>query len=98
MENLVHSIDEFPFAKSFVDSPGIVHVNNVPIFILEEIIVSGSSDSTVRVWDLKTLQCKAVLDEFNDSVKCLQLKVCVSVCFTLFSISRFCSHFLIGVL
>ena len=39
-------------------------------------IVSGSSDNTVRVWDVKTNRILLVLGPpHTDSVRCLQLKV-----------------------
>ena len=39
-------------------------------------IVSGSSDNTVRVWDVKTNRILFVLGPpHTDSVRCLQLKV-----------------------
>ena len=45
-------------------------------YILEELIVSGSSDSTVRLWDMASnYDCKQILSNFGGSVKCLQLKV-----------------------
>jgi len=46
-------------------------------------IVSGSSDNTVRVWDVKTNSCVLVLDSpHTDSVRCVQLKesLCATGC------------------
>ncbi|XP_022786680.1 F-box/WD repeat-containing protein 7-like [Stylophora pistillata] len=46
-------------------------------------IVSGSSDNTVRVWDVRTAKCGLVLDSpHTDSVRCVQLKdsLCASGC------------------
>lgn len=46
-------------------------------------IVSGSSDNSVRVWDVKTNNCVLVLDSpHTDSVRCVQLKdsQCVTGC------------------
>jgi len=45
-------------------------------FFAGSTIVSGSSDNTVRVWDVKTNACVLVLDSpHTDSVRCVQLKV-----------------------
>lgn len=45
-------------------------------FFAGSTIVSGSSDNTVRVWDVKTNSCVLVLDSpHTDSVRCVQLKV-----------------------
>ncbi|KAK2559654.1 F-box/WD repeat-containing protein 7 [Acropora cervicornis] len=46
-------------------------------------LVSGSSDNTLRVWDVKTHQCVLVLDSpHTDSVRCVQLQgtQCISGC------------------
>lgn len=47
------------------------------LFTLGSTLVSGSSDNTLRVWDVKTHQCVLVLDSpHTDSVRCVQLQVC----------------------
>jgi len=37
-----------------------------------DLLVSGSSDCTVRVWSLKDMQCKQIFDNQNDSILCLK--------------------------
>ena len=47
------------------------------LFTLGSTLVSGSSDNTLRVWDVKTHQCVLILDSpHTDSVRCVQLQVC----------------------
>jgi F-box and WD-40 domain protein CDC4 len=39
----------------------------------DNVLVSGSRDSTLRVWDLDTGACRFVLRGHTDSVRCLVL-------------------------
>ncbi|XP_006811259.1 uncharacterized protein LOC100375604 [Saccoglossus kowalevskii] len=47
-----------------------------------KVIVSGSADGTVRVWDIFTYQCLHIFQDHTDSVTCLQIKdnIVVSGC------------------
>ena len=61
---------------SAISGHGSEALFHVMCFISGGTIVSGSSDNTVRVWDVKSNSCVLVLDSpHTDSVRCVQLKV-----------------------
>ena len=41
----------------------------------DDFLVSGSSDSTSRIWSLKSLECLHVLEGHTDAVNCVAIKV-----------------------
>ena len=40
-----------------------------------DFIATGSLDSTVKVWDLNTGQCRHTLRQHSDSVNCVRFQV-----------------------
>ena len=44
----------------------------------DDFLVSGSSDSTSRVWSLKSMECLHVLEGHTDAVNCVAIKVTFS--------------------
>ena len=41
----------------------------------DNFLVSGSSDNTSRIWNLKSLECLHVLEGHTDAVNCIAIKV-----------------------
>jgi WD40 repeat protein len=52
------------------------------VYSLGVLLVSGSSDNSVRIWDLETHECSHVLENHSDEVTCVKIKVqlCMSMC------------------
>ena len=42
-------------------------------------IVSGKWDGKIKIWDRKTLECRATLTGHTESVKCLQALVSITL-------------------
>ena len=47
------------------------------LYILFRLVVSGSSDNTIRLWDIESGQCLRVLEGHEELVRCIR---CVCVC------------------
>ena len=55
----------------------------------ENLLVSGSSDSTSRIWNLESLECLHVLEGHTDAVNSVTIKVCITYTTLLTKLSEY---------